>query len=124
MGRAHECRFELRWRQVNAILAHGAEESPEGFRVRRGGGSPVSDGTSREKPGKHRADPVMAHGYAGIFGCGRDSGDHFCRKLVELGVNIFVLPDSLAWSSPRPSPEDFPRAFRLDTRGREAQPDP
>ena len=33
----------------------------------------------------------MAHGHARVFGCGRNAGNDFAGKLVELGVNIFVI---------------------------------
>src|SRR5216684_2189494 len=89
--RAHEGRFVLRGRQVNPVFQHRAEETSEGFSVAPGGGSPIGDWARRKEPGKHRADPVVAYGYARVFGCGRHSGDHFSRELVELRVNIFVI---------------------------------
>ncbi len=80
-----ECRFELRWRQVDSIFQHRPEETSKGFGVALGGGSPVSNRPRCEEPRKHRADAIVAHGYASIFRCGSNSGDHFAGEFVELG---------------------------------------
>ena len=124
--RRNEARFELRGREVDAAVQHGAEVFREevgvGLSARFQDRSPVRRVKNVENidPACARmvSDAVLAHHFVQPFDQqtrrGRRAGRRASRRRAR----------SSASRSPRPSRAGFPRAFRLDRRDLPARDTP
>jgi len=77
MSRAEKCGFKLGRRQIDTIVQHRLEETPESFGVRFGSGRPIRDRAAGKEPGKHRTHTVVADGKPRLFRGGCNPRDQF-----------------------------------------------
>ena len=91
MRGAEERGFELRGRQVDSCIEHGAEEFAEGGGVGLRRGIPIGDWTFREEQGEHRAHAVEAQLHTSSFRCRGHTFNQFGTERFEPGIDFGLL---------------------------------